>query len=136
MLENSKYMEISERVVDEIISLPVCQKYKALQHEIKQDEALQQLIAKFEKAKLAYEDVQRYGYKFHPDYKQVSQQLSDIKSELFMNELIREFKICEREIQAILSNVANVLSGAIDLKSIKKPANSGCGSGGCSHKGL
>lgn len=132
MLNTTEYNELSELIADEIISLPVSQKYKKLQREIKSNEAIQYLIQSFEKAKNAYEEVERYGSKHHPDYKKVSQQLIDAKSNLFKEQIIKELKICEKEIQEILNQVAIYLDSAIKVESTKTTSSCGCGSGGCS----
>ena len=132
MLNTTEYTELSELIAEEINQLPVSQKYKQLQHEIKENSDIQQLIQNFEKAKDAYEEVERYGSKHHPDYKKVSQQLIDTKSNLFMHPAIKEFKNCEKEIQAILDQIAAYLEGIKKIEITKKTSSCGCGSGGCS----
>ena len=75
LLNNSEYIELCEAIGDEILSLPICQTYKKLQHEINNNLEILQLINEFEKAKVSYADVERYGGKYHPDYKDVSERL-------------------------------------------------------------
>ncbi|MGL4337684.1 MAG: YlbF family regulator [Turicibacter sp.] len=133
MLHTSDYMELTNQIADEIISLPICQKYKALQQEMRDDEALQKLIFAFEKAKEQYAEVERYGHKYHPDYKKVSAQLIQSKTALFEHPLIKSFKACEKEIQEVLNNVALTLSDAIKIKTGRAATGCGCSGGGCSH---
>lgn len=131
LLNTSEYLELCETIGDEILLLPICQTYKKLQQEIKNNSEIIDLINKFEIAKEAYADVERYGGKYHPDYKIVSQQLIEAKSNLFQNSYIKEFKECEREIQLILDNIAKSLSQAVEFK-MNKSKSCGCGSGNCS----
>ncbi len=132
LLNNSEYIELCEAIGDEILSLPICQTYKKLQHEINNNMEIVQLINEFEKAKERYADVERYGSKYHPDYKEVSQKLIEAKSNLFHNQYIKEFKKCEKEIQTILDTVAKHISQTVEFKIEKKNKTCGCGSGNCS----
>ena len=133
MLNTSEYLELSELLVEEIISLPVSKRYKELQHEIDKSPEIKTLVSKFEKAKSAYEDVQRYGSKHHPDYKEVTQQLIDAKTSLFQHTVIKEFKNCEKEIQEILNQIAVYMENSIKVDYPKKGSSCGCSGGSCSH---
>ena len=132
LLNNSEYIELCEAIGDEILSLPICQTYKKLQHEINNNLEILQLINEFEKAKVSYADVERYGGKYHPDYKDVSERLIEAKSNLFQNPSIKAFKACEKEIQSILDEIAKHISQTIEFKIEKKNKAWGCGSGNCS----
>lgn len=132
MLNIMEYTDLSEQIADQINALPISQKYKKLQHEIKQNSDIKQLIQIFEKAKQEYEEVERYGSKYHPNYKKVSQQLIEAKTSLYQNEVIKELKVCEKEIQLILDQIASYLESVKQIKTIKAKASCGCGSGGCS----
>lgn len=133
MLNTSDYFELTELLADEIISHPVTKRYKELQREIETNAEIKSLVLKFEKSKSAYEEVQRYGSKHHPDYKEVTQQLIDAKSNLFQNTVIRELKNCEKEIQEILNQIAVYMENSIKVDYPKKNSSCGCSSGGCSH---
>ena len=50
LLNNSEYIELCEAIGDEILSLPICQTYKKLQHEINNNLEILQLINEFEEA--------------------------------------------------------------------------------------
>ena len=89
---------------------------KKLQHEINNNLEILQLINEFEKAKVSYADVERYGGKYHPDYKDVSERLIEAKSNLFQNPSIKAFKACEKEIQSILDEIAKHISQTIESK--------------------
>ena len=132
MLNNTDYIELCEAIGDEIFSLPVFQMYKKLQHEMNHNQEIIQLINEFEKAKELYADVERYGGKYHPDYKEVSQRLIDTKSNLYQNASVKEFKACEKEIQSILDEISNYISQAVEVTVKTKTKSCGCGSGNCS----
>lgn len=132
MLNNTDYIELCEAIGDEILSLPVFQIYKKLQHEMNHNQEIIQLINEFEKAKELYADVERYGGKYHPDYKEVSQRLIDTKSNLYQNASVKEFKACEKEIQSILDEISNYISQAVEVTVKTKTKSCGCGSGNCS----
>lgn len=132
MLNNTDYIELCEAIGDEILSLPVFQIYKKIQHEMNHNQEIIQLINEFEKAKELYADVERYGGKYHPDYKEVSQRLIDTKSNLYQNASVKEFKACEKEIQSILDEISNYISQAVEVTVKTKTKSCGCGSGNCS----
>ena len=132
VLNNTDYIELCEAIGDEILSLPVFQLYKKLQHEMNHNQEIIQLINEFEKAKELYADVERYGGKYHPDYKEVSQRLIDTKSNLYQNASVKEFKACEKEIQSILDEISNYISQAVEVTVKTKTKSCGCGSGNCS----
>lgn len=132
VLNNTDYIELCEAIGDEILSLPVFQIYKKLQHEMNHNQEIIQLINEFEKAKELYADVERYGGKYHPDYKEVSQRLIDTKSNLYQNASVKEFKACEKEIQSILDEISNYISQAVEVTVKTKTKSCGCGSGNCS----
>ena len=132
VLNNTDYIELCEAIGDEILSLPVFQIYKKLQHEMNHNQEIIQLINEFEKAKELYADVERYGGKYHPDYKEVSQRLIDTKSNLYQNASVKEFKACEKEIQSILDEISNYISQAVEVTVKTKTRSCGCGSGDCS----
>ena len=132
MQNNTDYIELCEAIGDEILSLPVFQIYKKLQHEMNHNQEIIQLINEFEKAKELYADVERYGGKYHPDYKEVSQRLIDTKSNLYQNASVKEFKACEKEIQSILDEISNYISQAVEVTVKTKTKSCGCGSGNCS----
>lgn len=132
VLNNTDYIELCEAIGDEILSLPVFQMYKKLQHEMNHNQEIIQLINEFEKAKELYADVERYGGKYHPDYKEVSQRLIDTKSNLYQNASVKKFKACEKEIQSILDEISNYISQAVEVTVKTKTKSCGCGSGNCS----
>lgn len=132
VLNNIDYIELCEAIGDEILSLPVFQMYKKLQHEMNHNQEIIQLINEFEKAKELYADVERYGGKYHPNYKEVSQRLIDTKSNLYQNDSVKEFKACEKEIQSILDEISKYISQAVEVTVKTKTKSCGCGSGNCS----
>lgn len=132
LLNNSEYIELCEAIGDEILSLSICKRYKELQDEMKRDPRIKTLIAEFEKAKEIYEEVERYGGKYHPDYKEATNRLIGTKIALFQNETISAFKECEKEIQFILDEIAKCLTEAVAFKDGKKMSSCKSNGGNCS----
>ena len=131
MLDYEKYMTVSDAIIDEILNHPLCQQYKSVQQELSADQTAKQYIDNFEKAKNAYNDVMRYGGKYHPDYSSVSTQLIQAKTTLYEYPLIKQLKQCEQGIQMLLDGVSYELSqlSEIDETFSKTACNSG---GNCS----
>ena len=132
LLNSSEYIQLCEEIGDDIISLPLCQEYKELRHEIETSVEIKNLIANFERAKQSYAEVERYGGKYHPDYKDVSKRLVEAKTALFQNETVQKFKNCEKSIQSILDEIASYLMGVVEFKEGKKAQACGCKNGSCS----
>lgn len=112
-----------------------CNCYKRLQ----QDEEAGRIIRSFMDIKDKYEDVQRFG-KYHPDYREISRKMREIKRELDLNDKVADFKKAETELQSILDEVSIELGTAVS-EHIKVPTGNpyfdglsscggGCGSGG------
>ncbi len=133
MLNHEKYLTVSEQIADDIINHPICQQYVTLQQELKADSTAKQYIDDFEKAKAAYADVERYGGKYHPDYKVVLAQLIQTKTTLFEYPLIQTLKQTERELQQLLSEVSETISSMSFFEKPRKNSKCGC-QGNCSHE--
>ena len=80
---------------------------------------LKALIENFNKVKIKYEEVQKYG-KFHPDLKQVQLLMQDSKEALYTHELIIEYKKLEKVIQGVLDEVSASIAKAVS-EHIKHP---------------
>jgi len=116
LLNVSEYIEMSEDIAKEILSLPVCQRYKLLQKKINCESEIIDLIAEFDQAKAVYEKVERYGAKYHPDYKAVSSRLIKAKTNLFQHPDIKAIKLCENEVQEILNDITFYMRDVIKFK--------------------
>lgn len=99
-------------------------------------------IDQFNKTKIQYEDVQRFG-KYHPDYSIIMKTIRAQKRALDLDETICDLRIAENTFQDLLDEIG-LLVGKNVSESVKVPvsnpffsSDSGCGSscgtgGGCS----
>ena len=131
MLDINEYIELTDNIVKEVLSFATVQKYIELKQKIANDFIINQLISEFEQAKLSYEDVEKYGSKYHPDYKAVSGRLIKAKTQLFEHPDIIKFKLYEKEIQTILNQVTLSMKEVIKFDTNKEKKSS-C-KNGCSH---
>ncbi len=86
---------------------------------ISQSSEIDDLIKKFKTLKNKYEEVIKYG-KYHPDLKSVQNDFSIAKSQLYSNEIIREYKKLENKIQKKLDYVSENIAKSVSHK-IKHP---------------
>lgn len=116
---NSDLLQKTYDLVDEIKSLDVYKKMIDLSKQIKEQNDIKKLIEDFNKQKIKYEEALQYG-KYHPDLKQIQLNLKDAKEKLYNNDIIKEYKACEKEIQSLLDNVSKELAQTVSKK-IKHP---------------
>jgi len=90
-----------------------------LKHYIDNDEEIVNLIEKFNKVKIKYDEVQKYG-KYHPDLKKVQLSLVEVKEELYTNKIVVEYKKLEKVIQDELDEVSKRIAKAVS-DNIKHP---------------
>jgi len=122
-----------------ILQSEAAEHYRKCYKRLREDEEAGRIIDSFTKIKEQYEDVQRFG-KYHPDYKEISKKMREIKRELDLHNTVAEFKKAETELQSILDEVSVEIGQAVS-KHIKVPTGNpyfdnlsscggGCGSGG------
>lgn len=116
---NSKIFEITYDLVDEIRSEKSYKRLIELRNLIDRDVELQELIEEFNKIKIKYEEVAKYG-KYHPDLKKVQLELSKVKETLYSNDIIKEYKKLEKDMQKILDNISSEIAKSVSSK-IKHP---------------
>jgi cell fate (sporulation/competence/biofilm development) regulator YlbF (YheA/YmcA/DUF963 family) len=80
---------------------------------------IEDLISEFKTLKTKYEEVIKYG-KYHPDLKKVQNDFSIAKSQLYNNEIVKEYKNLEKEIQKKLDYVSESIAKSVSHK-IKHP---------------
>lgn len=104
------------------------------------DEELVHKINDFQRMKVQYEDVQRFG-KYHPDYQKIMKSIRVKKRELDVNDKISALRLAETDYQDLLDEIS-VLIGKKVSESIKVPVSnpffqseSSCSSGGCGSGG-
>ncbi|UVI33703.1 YlbF family regulator [Paenibacillus spongiae] len=100
---------------------------------VDQDEQVQQVVRRFEKAKELFTETERFG-RFHPDYNEAKDKVRAIQAELTTIESVSRFKQAEDAVDTLLFDVASQIAGSIS-DTIKVPSNApvkggGCGSGG------
>lgn len=104
------------------------------------DEELVRKINDFQRMKVQYEDVQRFG-KYHPDYQKIMKSIRVKKRELDINDKVSALRLAENDYQDLLDEIG-VLIGKKVSESIKVPvsnpffqSDSSCSSGGCGSGG-
>ena len=90
-----------------------------LQEEISKNSEINGLINNFKSLKSKYDETIKYG-KYHPDLKKVQSDFSSAKSQLYNNEIIREYKKLEKEIQKKLDYISESIAKSVSQK-IKHP---------------
>ncbi len=116
---NSKVLEKTYELVDEIKQTNQYIRLLELDQKIKSDPDLVILIQSFNKIKLKYEEVSQYG-KYHPDLKRVKLELSKKKEEVFTNDVIKEYKQLEKDLQNRLDTISKEIANSVSSK-IKHP---------------
>lgn len=112
--------------------------YRACRNKLQEDEEAQTLIRLFIQMKEKYEEVQRFG-KYHPEFDKVTGEVREVKRRLDMNDNIAAFKKAEEALEALLSEVSQIIAFAVSPQ-IKVPTGNpffdnmrcggGCGAGG------
>lgn len=110
-------------LVDEIKENEIYIRLVELKQLIETDPVVVGLVETFNKVKIKYEEVQKYG-KYHPDLKKVSLELKDIKETLYTNVIIKEYKQLEKKLQKVLDEVSRTLAQTVSHK-IKHPNEMG-----------
>lgn len=116
---NSELLQKTYELIDEIKSLKQYKRLKELSLIINQNQEIRTMIETFNKYKLKYEEASKYG-SHHPDLKQIQINLKDAKEILYNNDIIKEYKDCEKQIQSILNNVSKEIAQTVSNK-IKHP---------------
>lgn len=110
-------------LVDEIKSKEEYKRLKELKIVLDSDPSLIELLDEFKKSKIKFEEVSKYG-KYHPDLNQAQLDLAKIKTKVFTNEIISEYKLLENKIQKLLDDVSRQIAQSISPK-IKFPNEMG-----------
>ncbi|ALC80948.1 MULTISPECIES: YlbF family regulator [Bacillus] len=138
-LESLQIQSEANHLSNMILSSEIAEEYRICQARLRQDQEVQKLISDFAKIKEQYEDVQRFG-KYHPEYREISKKMRDVKRELDLNDAVAAFKKAETELQAVLDEISIEIGQAVS-EHVKVPTGNpyfdslsscggGCGSGG------
>ena len=112
-------MKAVYELVDEIKEKNEYKKLLKLKKIIDTDKQIIKLVEVFNKTKVKYNEVSKYG-EHHPDLKEVRKELSISKEKLFTNEIIKEYKQLEKEIQNLLDDISRKIAKSVSPK-IKHP---------------
>lgn len=116
---NNRILENTYELIDEIKSNDIYIRLLELKVIIDKDDELNKLIQDFNKVKLKYEEVTKYG-KYHPDLKKVQLELAKTKELLYSNEKIKEYKDLEKKLQSLLDEISSEIAQTVSSK-IKHP---------------
>lgn len=109
----NNYMEIMEEVqilLDMIENSELRIKYNESK---KMLESESELISEFNNVKAKYEDVTKYG-KHHPDFKDVSKELIDIKTALYNNDKVKSYKDIEKKLLSLSKEISSKFSDLVE----------------------
>ncbi|MTH52607.1 YlbF family regulator [Bacillus mangrovi] len=138
-MESVQILDQADQISDMILQSDLAEEYRQRLNELKTDRDAQEIVGRFVKTKDIYEDVQRFG-KYHPDYKQITRSMREVKRELDLNEKVAAFRRAETELQSLLDEISIQLGTAVS-EHVKVPTGNpffdslsacggGCGSGG------
>ncbi|QEK98801.1 YlbF family regulator [Bacillus amyloliquefaciens] len=138
-IESVKLHSEAEQLAGMILQSETAENYRDCYKRLREDEEAGRIIRSFMSVKEQYEDVQRFG-KYHPDYREISRKMREIKRELDLNDKVAEFKKAETELQSLLDEISIELGTAVS-EHVKVPTGNpyfdglsscggGCGSGG------
>ncbi|MDP1499124.1 YlbF family regulator [Bacillus velezensis] len=137
-IESVKLQSEAEQLAGMILQSETAENYRDCYKRLREDEEAGRIIRSFMSVKEQYEDVQRFG-KYHPDYREISRKMREMKRELDLNDKVTEFKKAETELQSLLDEISIELGTAVS-EHVKVPTGNpyfdglsscgGCGSGG------
>ncbi|ABS73848.1 MULTISPECIES: YlbF family regulator [Bacillus] len=138
-IESVKLQSEAEQLAGMILQSETAENYRDCYKRLREDEEAGRIIRSFMSVKEQYEDVQRFG-KYHPDYREISRKMREMKRELDLNDKVAEFKKAETELQSLLDEISIELGTAVS-EHVKVPTGNpyfdglsscggGCGSGG------
>ncbi|WP_332275441.1 YlbF family regulator [Bacillus velezensis] len=138
-IESVKLQSEAEQLAGMILQSETAENYRDCYKRLREDEEAGRIVRSFMSVKEQYEDVQRFG-KYHPDYREISRKMREMKRELDLNDKVAEFKKAETELQSLLDEISIELGTAVS-EHVKVPTGNpyfdglsscggGCGSGG------
>lgn len=138
-IESVKLQSEAEQLAGMILQSETAENYRDCYKRLREDEEAGRIIRSFISIKEQYEDVQRFG-KYHPDYREISRKMREIKRELDLNDKVADFKKAETELQLLLDEISVEIGTAVS-EHVKVPTGNpyfdglsscggGCGSGG------
>lgn len=95
-MESVRLQSEAQQLAEMILQSETAENYRNCYKRLQEDEEAGRIIRSFIKIKEQYEDVQRFG-KYHPDYREISRKMREIKRELDLNDKVADFKRAENE---------------------------------------
>ncbi len=110
------YTNVMSKVYDLVDIIKNSEEMKLIK-ELKKDieTNLSEILTRFDNAKDKYGEALKYGT-YHPDLEKYKKEFSEIKTELFNNDLVKKYKELERTIQKKLDVILNEVKGNISNK--------------------
>lgn len=108
LLIQEKTVELTEAIKE----TEEYKKYKILSSKIDSDNSIQSLIKMFNEANKKYNDIQKYG-KYYPDYDKIKKEFIEAKTKLYSNDVIKQFKKLEKQIQEYLSKISRDIGESV-----------------------
>lgn len=102
-------------LITEIKDLKEYRRLLVLKKIISSDDIIQELMIEFNKQQTRYQETIKYG-KHHPDLKKVQKEFSRSKDLLYNNEVVKEYKRLENEIQSKLNAISKELALSVSEK--------------------
>jgi cell fate (sporulation/competence/biofilm development) regulator YlbF (YheA/YmcA/DUF963 family) len=138
-MEQIEIINFAEQLANMIIQSETAEQYRRCYHKLYTDEQTKRKIQAFVQLKERYEEVQRFG-KYHPDYKEVTRKIREVKREMDLDENVANFRRAENDMQQLLDEISRLIGHAVSPQ-IKVPTGNpffdsisscggGCGSGG------
>ncbi len=118
-----------------ILQSEVMHEYRVASNALENDEEAQSLIKAFTHIKEHYDDVQRFGH-YHPDFREIMQNVRSTKRKMDMNHFVASFKLAERNLQRFLDDVSECIARSVS-EQVMVPkeglalTDGGCASGSC-----
>lgn len=134
-LRHVELLDASEALGQVILKSEPALAYKRAKRAVQADSEAQQLIQDFICIKDDYEEVQRFG-RYHPDYNEIMRRVRSTKRKMDMNDKVAQFKLAERQLQALLDDISETIANTVSEQIIVPKdgaflSTSGCGSAGC-----
>ncbi|TCS78238.1 YlbF family regulator [Tepidibacillus fermentans] len=136
-LDNEIILE-TYQLIDMILQSEEMKDYLQYREAINRDVQVNELKEKLAKAKIEFEEYNRYG-QYHPNYQEAKEKVEKILEEVNQNELVQKYKQAEHELDELLSLVGETLAHAISptiMVSKNEPLiqdkGISCTTGGCS----
>lgn len=126
----------AQDIADMILASEEMKTYIQSKQALAHDEEAQQKIRAFQRVKIQYEEVERFG-KYHPDYSRVNEEVRLMRRELQTMPAVRAFKKAESAMDDLLYHVCRTIADGVS-ETIKVPSDNplyqlggSCSTGGC-----